>query len=388
MKDPHAPGPASGLTATPTETTTAPVPLMDPGRVYDAWGPGAEQAIVEILRSGHYVKGAHVAGLETELAERMGVAHAIAVDSGTDALWLVLRAVLAGRAADRREVVLPTFTFIATASAAVNAGGIPVFADVDPDTMNVSAETVAPLVGERTAAVIPVHIFGNPVDVPAMREALGPDVFLLEDAAQAIDATLDGVFAGALADAGTFSFYPSKNLGAAGDGGLVTTDSEELAATVRALREHGRTRKMYDHDRVGTNSRMDEMQAAVLRAKLAHLGDWTAARRAVAARYDAAFAGTSVVPQRITDDAVSAYHLYTVRVPARDDLRERLQARGIASGIYYPVPLHRQRCFPLGAARCPVADDLAAHVLSLPCFPGLTEAEQGRVIAAVLEEVA
>lgn len=389
VKQPHVSGPGStesletGAAAT---VAPSPVPLMAPERVYAAWGPKAEADLLQILRSGHYVKGAHVSGIETEMAEFLGVRHALAVDSGTDALWLVLRAVLADRPADQREVVLPTFTFIATASAVVNAGGTPVFADVDPDSMNISARTTLPLITERTAAVVPVHIFGNPVDMPALREAVGPDMFLLEDAAQAIDATLDGTYAGGLADAGTFSFYPSKNLGAAGDGGMVTTNSPELATMVEALREHGRTKKLYSHERIGTNSRMDEMQAAVLRAKLPHLAGWTQDRRAVAARYDAAFAGTAIRPQAVDPRARSAYHLYTVRVPDRDGLKAALGAQGIASGIYYPVPLHLQACFPEAAGTCPTAESLAGAVLSLPCFPGLREDEQDRVITTVLAE--
>lgn len=388
MNQPHASstGSTESLdTGAPASVAPSPVPLMAPERVYAAWGPQAEAELLEILRSGHYVKGAHVRGLEAELAAFLGVRHAIAVDSGTDALWLVLRAVLADRPADRREVILPTFTFIATASAVVNAGGTPVFADVEADSMNLSAHTAGPLITERTAAIVPVHIFGNPVDMPALREAVGPEMFLLEDAAQAIDATLDGTYAGGLADAGTFSFYPSKNLGAAGDGGMVTTDSDELAGMVEALREHGRTKKLYAHERIGTNSRMDEMQAAVLRAKLPHLPAWTDARRKVAARYDAAFAGSAVTPQAVDPRARSAYHLYTVRVPDRDGLKTALGAQGIASGIYYPVPLHRQACFPEAAgASCPTSEALAGSVLSLPCFPGLQEDEQDRVIAAVL----
>lgn len=362
---------------------------MDPKRVYASWGPSAETELVSILRSHAYVKGKHVAGVEEELAAFVGVPHAVAVDSGTDALWLVLRAVLAQRPEHAREVILPTFTFVATASAVANAGGTAVFADVDPETMNLTPATVAPHLSARTAAVIPVHLFGNPADVAGIRaltEAAGTadPIFILEDAAQAIDATLGGTAAGALGDAGAFSFYPSKNLGAAGDGGLVTTSDAELAALVRALRDHGQTKKLYDHTWVGTNSRMDEMQAAVLRAKLPHLSAWTNGRRRIAQRYDEAFAGTACVPQRVTAEARSAYHLYTVRLAARDAVREQLTEAGVASGIYYPRPLHRQSCFGgVDVTACPEADLLAESVLSLPCFPGLRDEEQDAVIHAV-----
>jgi len=364
---------------------------MDPRRVYDEWGPAAEREVLEILRSHQYVKGAHVAAFEREFAEHTGVAHAVAVDSCTDALFLVLRAVLDARPEDRREVVLPTFTFVATAGAVVNAGGRPVFADVDPHTHNLAPESVAERVSDRTAAVIPVHLFGNPVDVDELRDALptaAKGVFVLEDAAQAIHAAWDGRRVGSLADAGTFSFYPSKNLGAAGDGGIVTTDDAAIAQVVAALRDHGQNRKLYDHSRVGTNSRMDEIQAAVLRVKLPRIAAWTQARRAIAARYDLAFQGTPIKPQRVPPGGESAYHLYTVRVPERDRVRKALDERGVSTGVYYPLPLHRQTCFARYEPQpCPVADMLASEVLSLPCFPGMTREEQDAVITAVRDVV-
>jgi dTDP-4-amino-4,6-dideoxygalactose transaminase len=269
----------------------------------------------------------------------------------------------------------------------VNAGGRPVFADVGADTMTLDPASVARRATDATAAVIPVHLFGSPADLPAIRAALkGRAVHVLEDAAQSIHATQGGAKTGALGDSSAFSIYPSKNLGAAGDGGIVGTDDVALADLVACLRDHGQTKKLYDHRRVGTNARMDEIQAAVLRAKLPHVAAWTRARRAIAARYDAAFAGTRVRPQRVLPGAASAVHLYTVRVPRRDDVRAHLTARGIDTGVYYPIPLHRQTCFaPYEPAECPVSDALSAEVLSLPCFPGLTAAEQERVIGAVLE---
>jgi dTDP-4-amino-4,6-dideoxygalactose transaminase len=263
---------------------------------------------------------------------------------------------------------------------------------VDPHTWNLDPACVARLLSERTAAVVPVHIFGAPADMGGLRAVLaaaGSDAFLLEDAAQAIEATLDGRMAGALGDAATFSFYPSKNLAAVGDGGVVTTDDEDLAALVRALRDHGQTRKMYDHEHVGTNSRMDELQAAVLHIKLDRVAAWTQERRDLAARYDEAFADLPLAPQQVLAGARSAYHLYTVRTAQRDALRAALGAHGIGCGIYYPVPLHRQRCFQPaggeagGALACPAADALSAEVLSLPCFPAMTDDEGRRVIAGV-----
>lgn len=360
---------------------------MDPKRVYAEWGPQAEQALLGILRGGVFVKGPHVAAFEQAFAALVGVRHAVAVDSGTEALTLVLKAVLAERAPDRREVVLPTFTFVATAGAVVNAGGRPIFADVDATTMNLDPASLAARLTARTAAVIPVHLFGAPADMAGVSRVLAgrDDVFVLEDAAQAIHALSHGRRAGALTRAAAFSFYPSKNLGAVGDGGAITTDDPVLADAVASLRDHGQRRKLYSHERVGVNARMDELQAAALCAKLPHVEAWTAARRRLARRYDEALAGCAAVPQRVLPSTESAYHLYTVRVPGRDRVRAALEAAGVATGIYYPVPLHRQACFASYAPdACPVADALAQEVLSLPIFPGLTEPEVERVVGALL----
>lgn len=367
-------------------SATAPVPLMDPKRVYDQWGPAAEEALVRILREHAYVKGAEVAALEKEFAAYVGAARAVAVDSGTDAIHLPLRAILDDRPADRREVLVPSFTFFATAGAVANAGGVPVFCDVTEDGQNLDPASVAARATDRTAAVVPVHLFGSPADLPAIRAALGGrPAHVLEDAAQAVDATVGGRRTGGLADSAAFSFYPSKNLGAAGDGGIFTTDDARLADLVAALREHGSTQKLYHHERIGKNSRMDEMQAAVVRRKLPHLPAWTEARQAVAARYDSAFADLEeVTPQAVLPGARSVYHLYTVRARRRDALVAHLRERGIGCGVYYPVPLHRQPCFAkFSPAPCPVSDRLATEVVSLPCFPGLLPAEQDRAIEAV-----
>jgi dTDP-4-amino-4,6-dideoxygalactose transaminase len=359
---------------------------MDPKRVYSQWGPAAEEAVVRILREHSYVKGPEVKGLEEEFAKFVGTSRAVAADSGTDALYLPLRAVLDDRPADRREVIVPTFTFFATAGAVVNAGGKPVFADVLPDTQNLDPASVARLVSDRTAAIVPVHLFGDPADLSGIRAALGGRrVFVLEDAAQAVDATVGGKRVGSLTDAGAFSFYPSKNLGAAGDGGMFTTNDAGLADLVASLREHGSRVKMYQHERVGKNSRMDEIQAAVLRRKLPALPSWTKARQEVAARYAEAFASLPEVKvPRPASSRTHVYHLYTVRVPRRDELQAALQAAGVGCGVYYPLPLHRQPCFQrFDPAACPVADRLATEVISLPCFPGLTRAEQDRVVDVV-----
>ena len=362
------------------------VPLMDPKRVYAQWGPAAEEALVRILREHSFVKGPEVKGLEEEFAKFIGVTRAVAVDSGTDSLYLPLRAVLDDLPANHREVIVPSFTFFATAGAVVNAGGVPIFADVLADSQNIDPASIARLVSDRTAAIVPVHLWGNPVDLPGLRAALGGrKVFVLEDAAQAVDATVGGRRVGGLADAGSFSFYPSKNLGAAGDGGIFTTNDPKLADLVAMLREHGSSQKLYHHERVGKNSRMDEMQAAVVRRKLPFLPAWTASRQAVAARYTAAFADLREVATPATlPGGTNVFHLYILRAERRDELLAHLKARNIGAGVYYPVPLHRQPCFAkFSPAACPVSDRLATETIAIPCFPGLRTDEQDVVVAAV-----
>jgi dTDP-4-amino-4,6-dideoxygalactose transaminase len=359
---------------------------MDPRRVYPQWGPAAEEAVVAVLRSHAYVKGPEVSAFEFEFAAFVGVARAVAVDSGTDALYLPLRALLDDRPPERREVLVPSFTFFATAGAVVNAGGRPVFCDVSEADQNLDPASVAERVSDRTAAVVPVHLFGTPADLAAIREALGGrPVHVLEDAAQAVDARRGDRRVGGLGDSGAFSFYPSKNLGAAGDGGVFTTGDVALAEAVASLREHGSTTKLYHHERVGKNSRMDEIQAAVLRRKLPFVPSWSESRRSVARRYDEALADVAeVARQAVPSGATGVYHLYTVRVERRDELATALRDQGIGCGVYYPVPLHRQPCFQrFDPAPCPVSDRLSQRVLSLPCFPGLTPLEQDRVIGAV-----
>jgi dTDP-4-amino-4,6-dideoxygalactose transaminase len=361
---------------------------MDPRRTYAAWGPEAERDLLEVLRSQVYVRGPRVVALEQQMAGRLGVARSLAVGSGTQALSLVLSAWLRDRDAGQREVIVPAFTFVATAGAVLEAGGVPVFADVDPATFLLDPAAVARVAGPRTAAVIPVHLFGAPLDPAPLRDALAAagatGALVLEDAAQAIEATWEGRAVGSLGDAAAFSFYPSKNLAAAGDAGLIATSSHALADRLARLREHGAGAVPYEHVEAGTNARMDEMQAAVLLARLPHLAAWTASRRQVAARYAAGLEGTGLFPQRVDPRGESAWHLFVVRSPARDALRARLTAEGIGSGVYYPIPLHRQPCFQHAAtAPLPVAERLAGEVLALPCFPDMTEAEQDRVLHVV-----
>jgi dTDP-4-amino-4,6-dideoxygalactose transaminase len=298
----------------------------------------------------------------------------IGVGNGTDALTIALRA-LGVAAGD--EVICPSLTFYATAEAIVNAGARPVFCDVDPETGCATAETVRPLVGPRTKAIVPVHLFGNVAPVPELSEFGVP---VLEDAAQAAGASLNGVKAGALGDAATFSFFPSKNLPCLGDGGAISTDSDAVADHARTLRFHG-SRDKRTHTAVGYNSRLDSIQAAVLRLLLPELDGWNAARREAAAAYERAGIGDLVAPLRSTAGAEHVHHLYVVRSEQADELVVRLNDLGIGARGYYRTPAHRQAPMRTYAAELPVTDALARTILALPMGTELSEA----AVAAVVE---
>ncbi|MBW3555033.1 MAG: DegT/DnrJ/EryC1/StrS family aminotransferase [Gemmatimonadetes bacterium] len=364
------------------------VPLLDLQAQYRTIAEELDAAVMDVVRSQRFVLGEHVERLEAELAERLGVVHAIGCASGTDALLLPLRAL---DLAPGDHVIVPAFTFFATAGAVWNAGLRPVFADVDPRTFNVTAETIAAAMTPRTRAVVVVHLFGQMAPMaPIVELAEARGLHLIEDAAQSIGARqrIRGEWreSGSLGLVGSLSFFPTKNLGAFGDAGMITTSDDALADRLRKLRVHG-GRQMYHHEMVGTNSRLDAIQAAVLRAKLPHLDTWATARRDNATRYDEAFAGLDgVSPPLVAPENDHVYNQYTVRVEDRDATRGRLEEAGIGSGIYYPVPLHLQQCFSeLGYARgdFPVSERLAGEVLSLPVYPELTGAQQDRVISAV-----
>ncbi|MEQ9398203.1 MAG: DegT/DnrJ/EryC1/StrS family aminotransferase [Longimicrobiales bacterium] len=360
------------------------VPLLDLVAQYESIAADLDAAVREVVASQRFVLGPEVEALETELAGYLGTAHAIGCASGTDALLLPLKALGADPGA---EVVLPAFTFFATAGAVWNAGLRPVFCDVDPDTFNVTAETVEAAWTDRTVAVIPVHLFGQMApmaDIAALARDRG--AFVLEDAAQAIGARSESGMAGAVGHAGAFSFFPTKNLGAFGDGGLVATDDDDLADRVGKLRVHG-GRQMYHHELVGTNSRLDALQAAVLRVKLRHLDAWTAARRENACAYEGMLADVDGIRLPVVaEGAMHVYNQFTVRARRRDDLRAYLAGRDIGSGVYYPAGLHLQECFSslgYGPGDLPVTERLCTEVLSLPIFPELGRERLERVAEAI-----
>jgi len=332
--------------------------------------------------------GPAVAELEEAISTFVGVPHAVACASGTDALLLALKALDLG---PDDEVITTPYTFFATAGAIVNAGGRPVFVDVCADTLNIDPEAVEAAVTSRTRAVVPVHLFGQMARMePLLALGARHGVSIIEDAAQAIGAYQEfgGTrrAAGTCGDSATFSFFPTKNLGAWGDGGMITTGDADLAARLRLLRVHGGA-KQYHHDEVGTNSRLDTLQAAVLLAKLPHLPAWNRRRVAHAGAYTEAFADIpGVEPLAIDPGNEPVFHQYTVRAERRDDLMDHLRGQGIGSAVYYPRALHLQPCFAMlkyRAGSLPISERATEEVLSLPVFPELSDEQRNRVIEAL-----
>lgn len=359
----------------------APVPFIDlvsqQAEIEGEIGPG----IAEALRRADFIGGRNVAAFETEFAAFSGVRHCIGVGNGTDALELALRAL---DIVDGREVLVPANSFIASAEAVLRAGATVRFADVDDETLLLDGASVSRAITNTTAAVMAVHLYGQPAPVEqilSVAEMHG--AIVIEDAAQSQGASRDGRPAGSLARVAGTSFYPGKNLGAAGDGGAVLTSDGDLAARVRRIAAHGSTEK-YVHDEFGFNSRLDSIQAIVLRSKLAHLEAWNEARRAAARRYDALLADVEGVRTPVTlAGNVHNWHIYSVRVEDRDRILAGLHAEGIGAALHYPTPIHLTGAFRhLGLARgdFPVAERAAAQLLSLPMFPHLTEAQQIRVV--------
>lgn len=346
-------------------------------------GAGIDDAIAAVVAHGDFILGPEVADFERALGGYVGAEHVVSCANGTDALVLALRAFGLGAG---QKVIVPSFTFAATAEAVVLAGGVPVFADVERSTFNLGpTEVEAAFAAHPDAAgVVAVDLFGLPADYAGLREVLPPGAFLLADAAQSMGAERDGSKAGSLAEVTTTSFFPAKPLGCYGDGGAVLTQRREVADVVRSLRVHGKGEHKYDNERIGTNSRLDSIQAAVLLPKLGILEEEMRSRQEVAARYAVGLGSVLEVPQ-VPDGVRSAWAQYTIVHPDRDAIVEQLRAEGIPSAIYYPRPLHLQtayRDFPT-VADLTVAETLSTSVVSLPMHPYLSHDEQDRVVAAV-----
>ena len=371
------------------------VPSIDLAAGYPAIREEIEAAVVAVLASGRYVGGPEVEGLEREFAAYCGSREAVAVGSGTDALRFALIALgigagARGRGSDRNEVVTSPFSFVATTEAISQAGGRPVFADIDPGTFNLDPAGLEDALTPRTRAILPVHLYGHPADMsPILDLAARRDLMVIEDACQAHGALHRESRTGSIGDAGCFSFYPTKNLGACGEGGMVTTSRPEVAAGVRRLRDHGQDAR-YHHLEEGFNGRLDALQAAILRLKLRRLDDWNRRRRAVAARYRNALQDVAVTLPAEQPWARHVYHQFTVRVENRDAVRDALARKGVDAGVHYPLPLHRQPCYSwmgLKGGSFPHAERAAREVLTLPVYPELNEAQIDRV-CEVLRETA
>ena len=376
-----------------------PVPMLDLKRQYQPLYNELMEAMGRVLETQQFILGAEVAAFEQEAAAQLSVAHAIGCSSGTDALWLALAAAEIGPGT---AVVTTPFSFFASVSAILRAGATAKLADIDPVTFDLSAPAVASLLaseaGKDVKAVLPVHLYGQPARGFFSGFGAEHGVKVIEDAAQAWGAEWQGTKAGALGDAAAFSFYPTKNLSAAGDAGMVTTNSDQLAERARMLRQHGMRRRYY-HDEIGWNTRLDGFQGAVLRVKLNYIEGWNQARRTVAERYNALFraAGLAeagpypakgVVLPTEAAGARSVWHQYVIRTPRRDALRAFLSERKIGSEVYYPVPLHLQEplaCLGYKAGDFPEAERAAGEVLALPIFPELREDEQQIVVKAIAE---
>ncbi|HET9425397.1 MAG TPA: DegT/DnrJ/EryC1/StrS family aminotransferase [Gemmatimonadaceae bacterium] len=362
------------------------VPLLDLRAQHATIRDVVVDKLMQVVDSQLFILGAAVEELEKQVAQLSHTKHAVGCANGTDAILLAMRALDIGRG---DEVITTPFTFFATAGTIHNVGATPVFVDIEPRTFNISPEAIAKAITPKTKAIIPVDLFGQMAPIEeVVKVARGLPI--IEDAAQSIGArrSIDGVtrMAGEAATIGTFSFFPSKNLGGYGDGGMIVTQHDDLAARLRRLRVHGGATQYY-HDEVGYNSRLDALQAAVLSAKLPYLEGWSAKRRANAAFYDKALAGIpGLVTPFVAKENESIYNQYTIRVERRDELQAFLKSKGVGSAIYYPLPLHLQPCFSyLGYAKgsIPEAEKASAEVLSLPIFPELSQAQLDEVAAAV-----
>ncbi len=361
------------------------VPMINLAVQYESMKSELDEAVGRVMASGMYVQGEEVERFEEEFGRYSGTSHAVACSSGTSAIKLALLAAGVGRG---DEVITAANSFIASAGAIVHAGAIPVFVDVDPVTCNIDPAGLEGAINEKTKALVVVHLYGHPADMdPILELAASKGIAVIEDSAQAHGAKYKGAPAGSMGHAGCFSFYPTKNLGACGEGGAVVTDSSEMAYRMRLLRDHGSESK-YVHSVVGYNDRMAAVQAAVLRVKLRRLDDWVGMRRSHAKTYDELLQDVAVDAPEEMPYAKAAYHLYVIRSANRDELAEHLKSKQVGVGLHYPVPLHLQPALGnLGYAEgdFPVSERLANRILSLPMYPELTPEEVAYVCEAVGE---
>lgn len=364
------------------------IPIIDSKRQYAKIGEEVEKEVLEVLRSGSYILGKHNKALQEELANYIGVKHTVTLNSGTDALHLALRALDIGKG---DEVITVAFTFVATTESVEIVGATPVFVDIDKNTFNMNAKLIEEKITPKTKAIMPVHLYGQPCDMDVIMDvAKRYNLYVIEDCCQAIGAEYKGKKVGTFGDIGCYSFYPTKNLGAMGDGGLVTTNSDYLKDRIVALRNHGGAIR-YHHDEIGVNSRLDEVQAAILRVKLNYIDEWNKQRRAHAKFYNELFAKyPEIETPKELDNTYCVYHQYTVKVPNRDEVHKMLQEAGIGAMIYYPIPLHMQKVHAhlnVPENSLPATVENTKLVMSLPMFPEITEEEQRTVVEEVVKAV-
>ena len=361
------------------------IPILDSKRQYTQIGSKVEDAVLKVLRSGQYILGEENKMFAEEIAKYMGVKNAVTLNSGTDALHLALRALNIG-AGD--EVISVAFTFVATTEAIGIVGAKPVFVDIDENTFNMDASKIEAAITPRTKAIIPVHLYGQPCQMDVIMDiAKRHNLHVIEDCCQAIGAKYNGQMVGTFGDIGCYSFYPTKNLGTMGDGGLLITNSDEIKDRVIALRNHGGAIR-YHHDEIGVNSRLDEVQAAILRVKLPYIDEWNKKRRENAYRYNELFANCEdvVTPTEI-ENSYCVYHQYTVKIPNRDEVHAMLREAGVGAMIYYPIPLHLQKVHEylnVKEGSLPATEKDTKLVISLPMFPELTAEEQKTVAETLI----
>ncbi|HET6849221.1 MAG TPA: DegT/DnrJ/EryC1/StrS family aminotransferase [Gaiellales bacterium] len=361
------------------------IPLVDLKAQYATLSDDIQAAFMRVEERQYFIGGPETKAFEQEYAAACEAAQCVAVSSGTSALELTLQALGVGPG---DEVITVSHTFFATVGAILRCGATPVFVDVDPETWTMSPDAVAEAVGPSTRAIVAVHLYGNPVDMAGIAAA-APGIPIVEDAAQAHGARYDGGPVGRAAAAACYSFYPGKTLGAHGDAGAVTTNDDAIAQRIRELRDHGRAGGKYEHIHLGTNARVSEIQAAVLRAKLPHLGGWVRRRQELSAVYEQALIPAGFAVQRVAASAENGRHLFVVLHDERDAAREALSASGIATGVHYPIPCHRQPVMDEQPSRMvgtlEVTDDLAARCLSLPLYPELADGDAARIARLLIE---
>ena len=358
------------------------IPMVDLKGQYLSLKEEIDCALIDALSATQFILGPNVQAFEQESADYLGVKHAVAVASGTDALHLALVAAGIGQG---DEVITTPFTFIATAEAISYVGATPVFVDIDPNTFNIDLNQAESAITPKTRAVIPVHLFGQPVDMNALTQLCEDrGLIIVEDCAQSFGAHIDGKMTGSFGAFGAYSFFPSKNLGCFGDGGLITTDDDQRANELRVLRNHG-SRERYHHNVIGYNSRLDELQAVILRIKLKHIDDYNQNRRRVAHRYSNALAGTGLQTAHEDNIGLHIYHQYTLLHENRDDIMQALQSNNIACAVYYPIPLHKQDVYreQYKDVSLPVAESIAQNCFSLPVYPELEDDKVDAIIDVI-----